>query len=121
MVRPQKHRTVADMPGVVYFKPAGIPLRQIEEVELPVEEYEAVRLKDMEGMEQEECARHMGISRPTFQRVLSKARRHIAEAITQGKALRINGGSFVIKSAGIEKHGRHHHRRGAKNNQADSQ
>ena len=100
------------MPGVVYFKPAGIPLRQMEEVELPVEEYEAIRLKDMEGLEQEECARHMGVSRPTFQRVLARARHHIAEAVTQGKALRINGGNYIIDSVSEQKHCRHHHRRG---------
>lgn len=103
MARPTKCRAVEGVPGVVYFKPAGIPLRMIEDVELPVEEYEAIRLRDMAGLEQEDCAVQMGVSRPTFQRILNRARRHIAEAITQGKALKICGGNYSLKEeSGME-------------------
>ncbi|AKG54350.1 UPF0251 domain protein [Dehalogenimonas sp. WBC-2] len=103
MARPIKCRAVEGVPGVVYFKPAGIPLRMIEDVELPVEEYEAIRLRDMAGLEQEDCAAQMGVSRPTFQRILNRARRHIAEAITQGKALKICGGNYSLKEeSGID-------------------
>jgi predicted DNA-binding protein (UPF0251 family) len=84
------------MPGVTYFKPAGIPLRALEEIRLTVEEAEAIRLKDLEGLEQEEGAGKMNVSRPTFQRVLALARQKIADAILNGKAIRIEGGNFVI-------------------------
>jgi predicted DNA-binding protein (UPF0251 family) len=84
------------MPGITYFKPAGIPLRALEEIYLTVEEAEAIRLKDLEGLEQEEGAEKMNISRPTFQRVLASARQKIAEAILNGKAIRIEGGNFEV-------------------------
>ena len=96
MPRPRKWRRVAFIPEVTYFKPAGIPLRVLEEVCLSVEEAEAVRLKDLEGLEQEQCAQRMSISRPTFQRVLESARRKIAEALLYGKAIRIEGGNFEM-------------------------
>jgi predicted DNA-binding protein (UPF0251 family) len=80
----------------VYFKPRGIPLVDLEEICLLVEELEAVRLKDAEGLEQEECGRLMKISQPTFHRVLESARRKIAEALIQGKAIRIEGGDFEM-------------------------
>ncbi len=84
------------MPGVTYFKPAGIPLRALEEIRLTVEEAEAIRLKDLEGLEQEEGAEKMNISRPTFQRVLASARQKIADALLKGKAIRIEGGNFEM-------------------------
>jgi len=87
---------VAFLPNVTYFKPAGIPLRTLEEVRLSVEEAEAIRLKDLEGFEQEQGAERMNISRPTFQRVLASARQKIADALLNGKAIRIEGGSFEM-------------------------
>jgi predicted DNA-binding protein (UPF0251 family) len=96
MPRPIKCRRVDSIPGVTYFKPAGIPLRDLEEVCLSLEEIEAIRLKDLEGLEQEQGAERMNISRPTFQRVLSSARQQIANALINGKAIRIEGGNFEI-------------------------
>ena len=96
MARPFKCRRVAFMPGVTYFKPAGIPLRALEEVRLTVEEAEAIRLKDLEGLEQEAGAEKMNVSRPTFQRVLASARQKIADALLNGKAIRIEGGNFEM-------------------------
>lgn len=96
MPRPTKWRRVALIPEVNYFKPAGIPLRVLEEVCLSVEEAEAIRLKDLEGLEQEECAQKMRISRPTFHRVLGSARQKVADALTNGKAVRIEGGNFQM-------------------------
>ena len=96
MVRPKKQRMVHGEPEIVYFKPAGVPLRDLEEVALTVEEAEALRLKDMLGMDQEECAAKMKVSRPTFQRVLSSARRKVAEFIVKGKSLRIGGGDYTM-------------------------
>ena len=94
--RPPKCRRVAFLPGANYFKPAGIPLRVLEEVIVSVEEAEAVRLKDLEGLEQEQCAERMNISRPTFQRVLESARRKVADALLHGKAIRIGGGNYEM-------------------------
>ncbi len=96
MPRPQKCRRVAYLPEVTYFKPAGIPLGALEEVVLSVEEAEALRLKDIEGLEQGEGAEKMNISRPTFQRVLASARQKIADAILNGKAVNIKGGNFEM-------------------------
>jgi len=96
MVRPKKCRMVASIPGATYYKPAGIPLRFLNEVRLSIEEAEALRLKELEGLEQAEGAVKMGISRPTFQRVLSSARRKVAEALLNGKAIRIEGGNFQV-------------------------
>jgi len=96
MSRPPKCRRVAFLPGVTYFKPAGIPLRALEEVRLSVEEAEAIRLKDLEGLEQEQGAEKMNVSRPTFQRILASARLKMADALLNGKAIRIEGGNFEM-------------------------
>jgi len=96
MSRPQKCRRVAFLPSVTYFKPAGVPLRVLDEVILSVEEVEAIRLKDLEGLEQEQGAEKMHISRPTFQRVLASVRKGIADALLNGKAIRIEGGNFEM-------------------------
>ncbi len=84
------------MPDVTYFKPAGIPLRFLGENRLSLEEIESVRLRDVERLEQVECAKKMNISRPTFQRVLASARRKIADSLLAGKALRIEGGNYEL-------------------------
>jgi predicted DNA-binding protein (UPF0251 family) len=96
MTRPTKCRRVNFLPRVKYFKPAGIPIRNVEEVCLTVEEVESLRLKDLDGLEQAQSASMMNISRPTFHRVLNSARRKIAEALFSGKAIRIEGGNFEI-------------------------
>ena len=96
MPRPTKCRRVAFVPQATYFKPAGIPLRVLDEVRLSVEEAEAIRLKDIEGLEQEQGAERMNISRPTFQRILMLARQKMADALLNGKAIRIEGGSFEM-------------------------
>ncbi len=96
MSRPFKCRRVAFIPGVTYFKPAGIPLRSLEEVRLSLEEAEALRLKELEELEQEQGAEKMNVSRQTFQRVLASARKKIVDALLNGKAIRIEGGNFEI-------------------------
>jgi uncharacterized protein len=96
MSRPIKCRRVDFYPGVNYFKPAGIPLRDLEETRLSIEEVEAIRLKDLEGLDQEQGAEKMNVSRPTFQRILSSARQKLADAVLNGKAVRIEGGNFVV-------------------------
>ena len=96
MSRPPKCRRIAFLPEVTYFKPAGIPLRALEEACLSIEEAEAIRLKDIESLGQEQCAEKMSISRPTFQRVLGSARQKMADALLNGKAIRIEGGNFEM-------------------------
>ena len=96
MSRPSKRRCVASLPGVTYFKPAGVPLRLLEEVRLSVEEAEALRLKEIEGLEQRQGATRMNVSRPTFQRILASARQKVANALLSGKAIRIEGGNYEL-------------------------
>lgn len=96
MSRPPKCRRVEFLPQLTYFKPAGVPIRELTEVVLTVEELEAVRLKDLEGLEQEACAEKMRVSRPTYHRILTSARQKIAEALIGGKAIRVEGGNFQV-------------------------
>jgi len=84
------------MPGVTYFKPAGIPMRFLQDVQLTLEEAEAIRLKDIEGLDQAGCAERMNISRPTAQRIIDSARKKIADALLNGKAIRIEGGTIEM-------------------------
>ena len=98
MPRKPKCRNVSFIPGVTYFKPPGIPLKQLKEEQLRVEEIEAIRLKDYEGWEQETCAKSMGISRPTFQRIITSAHYKVAKALIEGSAIRIEGGNYRINS-----------------------
>lgn len=79
---------------MTYFKPAGIRWVDLEETALAVDEFEAVRLKDLEGLDQETAARRMTVSQPTFHRILASARAKIADAIVNGKAIRIEGGIY---------------------------
>jgi predicted DNA-binding protein (UPF0251 family) len=94
--RPVKTRKVSCTPEYTYFKPAGVPMVFLEEVCLTVEELESIRLKDLEGLEQEDCAKKMNISRPTFHRILTIARSKLADALLNGKAIRIEGGNFMM-------------------------
>ena len=96
MGRIPKWRRVNFIPQITYFKPAGVPLASLQEVCLSIEEAEATRLKDLEELEQEECAQRMNISRTTFARVLSSARQKVADALLNGKAIRIEGGNFEM-------------------------
>jgi uncharacterized protein len=91
MARPKACRKIACLPGDTYFKPRGIPMIELSEVELALDEFEAIRLADFDGLYQEEASRKMGISRSTFGRVVAGARRKVAEALVQGKALKIQG------------------------------
>ncbi len=96
MARPKNCRRIAGFPGSKYFKPRGIPLSALEEVILTVDEFEAVRLADFEGLYQEDAAPRMGVSRPTFGRIIESARHKIAEALVKGMALKIDGGTFEM-------------------------
>jgi uncharacterized protein len=88
-------KRVEELPGVTYFKPRAVPMSVLEEVVLPVEEFEALRLAHQEGLYQQEAAARMGVSRATFGRVLDLAHRKVTKALVEGCALRIEGGSFT--------------------------
>ena len=96
MVRPINCRRVGSMPQSDYFKPRGIPLSMLEEVVLTVDEFEAVRLADLEGLYQEQAAERMNVSRQTFGRIIESGHKKVAEALVQGKALKIEGGEFEM-------------------------
>lgn len=96
MGRPQKERRIEQLPPVTHYKPAGIPLRTLEEVILNIEEMEAIRLADIEQLDQAEAAERMEISRPTFHRIINSAHQKIATALWQGHALRVDGGNFRV-------------------------
>jgi len=94
MPRPRRCRRIRFMPGVTYFKPAGVRLVDLREVVLHVDEYEAVRLIDLENIEQSEAGKKMKISQPTLSRLLKSARKKISDALINGKAIRIEGGNY---------------------------
>jgi predicted DNA-binding protein (UPF0251 family) len=96
MARPRNCRRVGFMPESNYFKPRGIPLSMLEEVILTVDEFEAIRLADLENLYQEQAAEKMKVSRPTFGRIIDSAHKKVAEALVKGKALKIEGGEFEM-------------------------
>jgi len=96
MPRPPKCRRVQQLPEFTFFKPAGVPKTRLPEIQLTVEELEAVRLRDLEALEYENCAEKMSISRPTFHRIIVAARKKIAESLVKGAALRVEGGNFSL-------------------------
>lgn len=98
MPRPCHCRRVAALPKAVCFKPQGIPLGELAETTLPVDGLEAVRLADYQGLNMDEAAARMGVSRHTFGRLLRKARRCVAQALIEGRALRIEGGVCMLLS-----------------------
>lgn len=95
MPRPVKCRRVEHLPPYDRYKPAGILCDNNEIMVLSIDELEAMRLKDVEGLSQVECAKHMQVSRQTFQLILEKARKTLVLAITQGYAIQIEGGSYA--------------------------
>ena len=92
MPRPCCRRKIAGSPKASAFKPLGMRMCEIEEVVLALDEFEAIRLADGEGLKQEDAAHEMEVSRPTFGRVLESAHRKVADALVHGRPLRIEGG-----------------------------
>ena len=97
MPRPFKPRRISTMPRYTYFKPTGIPMSLLDEIVLTVDEVEALRLKDVEKLEQNECAARMNVAQSTLQRILVSAREKVSRAIIEGKALRIHGGPYALE------------------------
>ena len=105
MPRPCKQRCICGYPQTDYFKPRGIPLTDLEEINLTLGEFEAIRLADLETLYQEEAAKKMKVSRQTFGNIIKSAHKKIADAIVNGKALKIEGGVVRITQrpkAGVE-------------------
>jgi len=95
--RPLCCRRIAGRPAAPIFKPIGIPMRELEEVVMTLDEFEAIRLADLDGLYQEQAAAQMNVSRPTFSRIVEVAHRKLADALVHGKALRIEGGPVQMQ------------------------
>ena len=99
--RPSSCRLVSGTPRAVFFKPAGVPTRELTEVVMSLDEFEAIRLADGDGLYQEEAAGRMGISRTTFARILGSAHRKVAEVLAGGMCLRLEGGHVHPAESGF--------------------
>ena len=99
MPRPKCCRHVAAMPDRTCFQPKGKIASSFEEVLLSLDEYEAIRLADFEGLYQEKAAFMMNISRQTFGRIIESARRKVADVLVNGKTLKIEGGDVSLEEA----------------------
>ena len=95
MARPTKWRKIENIPTISYFVPSDKYVAEVPKNILKLEELEALRLKDLEELEQEECADKMEVSRPTFQRILLSAREKVTDSLVNGKAIHIEGGNFT--------------------------
>jgi hypothetical protein len=95
--RPFCFRRIAGRPPAAIFKPIGIPVMDLDEVVMSLDEFEALRLADLDGLYQEQAAAQMKVSRPTFSRIVDSARRKMADALVHGKALRIEGGPVQMR------------------------
>jgi predicted DNA-binding protein (UPF0251 family) len=95
--RPKKYRIVKHDPKTIQFSPRGKPGRP-DEVNLAMDQYEALRLAEFMGFSQKEAAESMRISQQTFSRILKKAHKIVAEALVLGKIIKIQGGSYVFSS-----------------------
>ena len=108
MPRPIKTRRVACCPTSNYYKPRGIPISVLEEVILTTDELEAIRLADLDGLYQEKAAEYMTISRQTFGNIIRSAHKKIADALVNGKALKIEGGVVAIEEREFRCHDCHY-------------
>ena len=95
MTRPEKLRKIGCMAGERAFKPIGRPVTELEVEPLRLDELEALRLADLEGLYQETAAARMGVSRPTFSRILARARTAVARALVEERVLIVNEGPVI--------------------------
>ena len=113
MPRPKCCRHIGAMPGRTCFQPEGA--LSSEEMLLTLDEYESLRLADLEGLYQEQAASRMNVSRQTFGRIIEAARRKVADVLVNGKTLRIEGGPVSIKAGETTRCPRCHHAFGLRN------
>jgi predicted DNA-binding protein (UPF0251 family) len=97
MARPSKSRKIGNPPKMKGFKPYGMPGCKIEPVVLKFEEYESIRLVNYNGLQQDQAAKEMNVSRPTFTRIYNKALKQIAKSFVEGKAIEIEGGNYFLE------------------------
>ena len=95
MVRPQKNRLIYIDPKASYFKPRGIPMVDLDQVQLPLDGLEALRLADYLGLSHQQAGEQMGVSRATFGRIVEQARKLVADALIHGKAINVEGGNYT--------------------------
>lgn len=100
MPRPRKCRLIETMPQVTYFKPRGVPMTDLEELQLPIEGFEALRLVEIECLDHDQASEKMNVSRQTFGRILAAARKTMTQAVVLGQALRIDGGDYIVSGCG---------------------
>ena len=89
MPRPRKQRRIGHSPKVVYYKPRGVSLCELREVELRRDEVEAIRLREVEGLNQVQAGKRMGVSQPTLARILRGAQKKLGRAVVEGMAIRV--------------------------------
>ncbi len=99
MPRPKHFRSITSPPIMLGYKPFGIPLHALETITLHFDEYESLKLLDYTGMNQEDAAKQMQVSRPTLTRIYEQARKKLATAFVEGKAIRIEGGEVTFDKA----------------------
>lgn len=102
MSRPKKCRKVDFFPEYTYYRPVDRKLEDLEEIVLNIEELEAMRLKDIEELNQEQCAKRMHVSRQTFQNIIESARKKVTKALTKGMAINITGGIYCSKECEVK-------------------
>lgn len=98
MPRPSKCRTLTEHPVERTIHPSGRQIGDVESVTMSYDEFEAIRLADLEGLYQEDAARLMQVSRPTFSNILASARRKLGEMLVLGKSLTVTGGNIMVTS-----------------------
>jgi uncharacterized protein len=96
MVRPRKIKMINFEPDVIYFKPRAVPLNQLEEVEITLDEMETLRLSNLKKLSQADAAKRMHVHQSTFHRTLARAREKVTDALVNGKAIKIRGGEYKM-------------------------
>lgn len=94
--RPKRKRCISFVPEITYFKPAGIPLRDLQEEILTLDEVEALRLTDIEGLDQESAAKKMEVARITYLKIIHSAHKKVAQALIYGKSIQLKGGDIIM-------------------------
>jgi len=94
--RPKRKRCINFVPEITYFKPAGIPLRELQEEIITLDEVEALRLTDLEGLDQENAAKKMKVARITYLNIIHSAHKKIARALIYGKSIQLKGGDIIM-------------------------
>ncbi|WZL72341.1 DUF134 domain-containing protein [Clostridiaceae bacterium 35-E11] len=96
MPRPKKRRRVCELPNYKMFGPLNGKLHEDDGIMMMVEEFEVIRLIDLEGLEQEQCAERMDVARSTIQRMYNEAKQKLADSLVNGKILKIEGGDYIL-------------------------